>query len=100
MTFCTGGIRCEKAALYMGEIGFENVYQLEGGILKYFEECQDAHYSGDCFVFDKRVAVGPDLKPTNATLCFVCWNPLTPEEQQSPLYIYEKQCPHCYSQQS
>ena len=95
VTFCTGGIRCEKAALYMDQLGFEEVYQLDGGILKYFEECHGAHYDGDCFVFDKRVAVDKDLKPTTAVLCFVCLNPLTDEEQKSPLYIYEKQCPYC-----
>ena len=55
--FCTGGIRCEKAGPYMENAGFSNVYQLDGGILKYFEECADAHYDGDCFVFDRRVGI-------------------------------------------
>lgn len=61
VTFCTGGIRCEKAALYMQEQNLSNVYQLEGGILKYFEEVGSAHYHGDCFVFDERVALDPNL---------------------------------------
>ena len=61
VSFCTGGIRCEKAAIYMQEAGIEHVYQLEGGILKYFEETGGAHYRGDCFVFDEREAVGHDL---------------------------------------
>ena len=61
VSFCTGGIRCEKAAIYMQEAGVDHVYQLEGGILKYFEETGGAHYSGDCFVFDEREAVGHDL---------------------------------------
>jgi UPF0176 protein len=63
VTFCTGGIRCEKAALYMQTIGYDNVYQLDGGILKYFEEVGGAHYRGDCFVFDERTALNPDLEP-------------------------------------
>lgn len=61
VSFCTGGIRCEKAAIYMRELGLENVLQLEGGILKYFEEVGGAHYRGDCFVFDEREALAPDL---------------------------------------
>jgi len=63
VSFCTGGIRCEKAAIHMKALGLERVYQLEGGILKYFEEVGGAHYRGDCFVFDERVAVGADLLP-------------------------------------
>lgn len=61
VSFCTGGIRCEKAAILMREEGLEHVYQLEGGILKYFEETDGKHYNGACFVFDERRAVGPDL---------------------------------------
>jgi UPF0176 protein len=61
VSFCTGGIRCEKAAILMHEMGLNNVYQLEGGILKYFEEVGGAHYKGDCFVFDEREALGADL---------------------------------------
>jgi UPF0176 protein len=63
VSFCTGGIRCEKAAIHMKEIGIEHVYQLEGGILKYFEEVGGAHYRGDCFVFDERETLGADLQP-------------------------------------
>ena len=61
VSFCTGGIRCEKAALFMRQAGLKHVVQLEGGILKYFEETGGAHYQGDCFVFDERIAVKPDL---------------------------------------
>ena len=61
VSFCTGGIRCEKAAILMREEGLENVYQLEGGILKYFEETDGKHYTGGCFVFDERRALGSDL---------------------------------------
>ena len=63
VSFCTGGIRCEKAAIYLREQGLDTVYQLEGGILKYFEEVGSAHYSGNCFVFDERRGVNPDLTP-------------------------------------
>ena len=63
VSFCTGGIRCEKAAIYLQEAGIENVYQLDGGILKYFETCGQAHFSGDCFVFDERRSVDAALKP-------------------------------------
>ena len=65
VSYCTGGIRCEKAAIYLREMGLESVYQLEGGILKYFEEVGGAHYQGDCFVFDERIGVAPDLSATH-----------------------------------
>jgi len=61
ISFCTGGIRCEKAAIYLRNAGLAHVYQLEGGILKYFEEVGSAHYRGACFVFDEREALAPDL---------------------------------------
>ncbi len=64
VTFCTGGIRCEKAALYMNELNLPNVYQLHGGILNYFEQIGADHWTGECFVFDERVAVDPQLQPT------------------------------------
>ncbi len=64
VTYCTGGIRCEKAAPLLKANGFQEVYQLEGGILKYFEECGSAHYTGDCFVFDNRVTLNAQLEPT------------------------------------
>ena len=65
VSFCTGGIRCEKAAILMQEVGLTHVYQLEGGILKYFEETDGAHYQGNCFVFDEREALAHDLSATN-----------------------------------
>ena len=64
VSYCTGGIRCEKAAIYLRELGLENVFQLEGGILRYFEEAGNAHFQGDCFVFDEREALHADLSPT------------------------------------
>jgi UPF0176 protein len=95
--FCTGGIRCEKAGPFMEREGFEQVFQLDGGILKYFEEVGGAHYEGECFVFDRRVGVDPALKPTGAVLCWVCQQPLTVAEQADPRYVYEKSCPHCFA---
>jgi len=65
VSFCTGGIRCEKAAIHMKALGIERVYQLEGGILKYFEEVGGAHYHGDCFVFDEREVLSSDLQPAS-----------------------------------
>jgi UPF0176 protein len=95
VTFCTGGIRCEKAAIHMQNIGYDNVYQLEGGILKYFEEVGGDHYTGDCFVFDYRTALNPQLQPTVTAQCFACRAVVTPREQLSPDYVYGVSCPHC-----
>jgi len=61
VSYCTGGIRCEKAAIFLRELGLTDVYQLDGGILQYFEDTGGAHFEGDCFVFDERVALAPDL---------------------------------------
>ncbi len=94
--FCTGGIRCEKAGPLMEQAGFEQVYQLDGGILKYFEECGSAHYHGGCFVFDSRVVLDPQLQSTGAVLCFACQSVLSHEDIQSEKFQYGKSCPHCY----
>ena len=95
--FCTGGIRCEKAGPLMEAEGFQQVFQLDGGILKYFDECGGAHYHGDCFVFDKRVALNPELKESGIGLCYACQAILSPEDMQSPDYVYEQSCPYCIS---
>ena len=95
--FCTGGIRCEKAGPFMEREGFQQIYQLDGGILKYFEECGAAHYDGECFVFDRRVGVDPALQETNSVMCFACQMPLTEAEQQDPRYVADKSCPHCFT---
>ncbi|MGI8431816.1 MAG: rhodanese-related sulfurtransferase [Chthoniobacterales bacterium] len=97
VTFCTGGIRCEKAAPLLEQAGFRKVFQLEGGILNYFEQCGGAHYEGDCFVFDKRVALDASLRETGAAQCFVCQMPLTPNEQEDARYVESVSCPHCYT---
>jgi UPF0176 protein len=96
--FCTGGIRCEKAGPFMEREGFE-VFQLEGGILKYFEECGGAHYDGECFVFDKRVGVDPGLKETDSVLCFACQMPLTVAGQRHAHYVPDISCPHCFGRE-
>lgn len=94
--FCTGGIRCEKAGPFMEREGFRQIYQLDGGILKYFEECGSAHYEGECFVFDQRVGVDPNLHETDSTVCFNCQSPLSPAEQADPRYVAGKSCPFCF----
>jgi len=96
VSFCTGGIRCEKAAIHMKEAGIEHVYQLEGGILKYFEDVGGAHYQGDCFVFDQRTALNPRLAPSDNVQCFACRAIVTPAGQASPLYVAGKTCPACH----
>tara|TARA_B100000003_G_scaffold198497_1_gene203485 strand:+ start:433 stop:1311 length:879 start_codon:yes stop_codon:yes gene_type:complete len=93
--FCTGGIRCEKASVVMMDAGFSNVKQLKGGILGYFEEVGGAHWDGDCFVFDQRVAVNPELKETEVAQCFACRNPLSIEDQKSEHYEIGISCPYC-----
>ncbi|MBJ23232.1 MAG: hypothetical protein CMB64_01045 [Euryarchaeota archaeon] len=94
--FCTGGIRCEKASLVMQDQGWENVYQIKGGILGYFKDTEGEHWNGDCFVFDQRVSIGKDLKETEHEMCFACREPLTTEEAESEQYIVEICCPYCY----
>ncbi|HEX4413316.1 MAG TPA: sulfurtransferase, partial [Lacipirellulaceae bacterium] len=94
--FCTGGIRCEKAGPYMEREGFQNVFQLEGGILKYFEECGGDHYDGECFVFDKRIGLDAGLAETENAQCFNCQAPLSLDEQRDPRYVFGESCPHCY----
>ncbi len=94
--FCTGGIRCEKAGPFMEMQGFREIYQLEGGILKYFEECGGDHYEGDCFVFDQRVGVDPSLSETPHAVCFNCQAPLTEDDQADPRFLVGESCPYCH----
>ncbi len=98
VSFCTGGIRCEKAAIHMKNVGFDSVYQLDGGILKYFEEVGGEHYNGSCFVFDYRTALNPELAPSGEIRCRNCDAVVKPNEQESPLFIYGKFCPHCVTE--
>jgi predicted sulfurtransferase len=93
--FCTGGIRCEKAAPFLVEQGFKEVYQLEGGILNYFKECGDAHYNGNCFIFDHRTALTPQLEETGLTQCERCQEFVTAEEQALTNYKRGDKCIYC-----
>ena len=93
--FCTGGVRCEKASVIMKDAGFTNIKQLEGGILGYFEQVGGDYWDGECFVFDKRVALLPDLTETGTTICFACREPLTPKEQLHPAYVPGESCSYC-----
>ncbi len=100
--FCTGGIRCEKSTAYLKELGFENVYHLKGGILKYLEEvpAEDSLWEGECFVFDNRVAVNHDLDAGSYDLCHACRMPITEEDKQSALFEQGVSCPHCHDRLS
>ena len=93
--FCTGGVRCEKASVIMKDAGFTNIKQLEGGILGYFEQGGGDYWDGECFVFDKRVALLPNLTETGTTICFACREPLTPKEQLHPAYVPGESCSYC-----
>ncbi len=96
--FCTGGIRCEKASSYLLSQGFEHVYHLQGGILKYLEEipASESQWQGECFVFDDRVAVTHGLEPGTHQLCWGCGNPISPADLTSPHYEPGICCPRCY----
>lgn len=96
--FCTGGIRCEKASSYMMAHGFEEVYHLKGGILKYLETipADQSRWDGDCFVFDHRVAVGHGLEESHEwEVCFGCREPLSADDRDSDAYESGVSCPHC-----
>jgi len=97
-TFCTGGIRCEKATAFLLAEGFEQVYHLKGGILKYLEQIphEDSLWQGECFVFDARVSIGHGLAPGNSTLCRGCGWAVSAEERASPYYHANLYCPHCH----
>lgn len=95
--YCTGGIRCEKSTALLKSMGFENVFHLQGGILKYLETVpeKESLWEGECFVFDERVAVGHGLKPGTHSMCRACGMPLSESDMASPDYIANEQCPHC-----
>lgn len=100
--FCTGGIRCEKSTAYLKEQGFEEVYHLDGGILKYLEEMPEENslWQGECFVFDQRVAVKHGLEQGSYDQCYACRMPLSQADMQSDKYIKGMSCPHCHDQLS
>jgi len=95
VTFCTGGIRCEKAAPLLAQRGFREVYQLRGGILDYFAECGGKHYEGECFVYDRRVALDASLRETATAQCYRCLQPVRVEEQALESYVPGESCPRC-----
>ena len=96
--FCTGGIRCEKSTAFLRAKGFDEVYHLQGGILKYLETMPpvQSRWQGECFVFDERVSVGHGLKPGDFTLCRSCRDPLSAPDRQSPLYELGVSCARCH----
>lgn len=100
--FCTGGIRCEKSTAYLREQGFEEVYHLQGGILKYLEDVpeEESLWQGACFVFDERVSVRHGLEVGEHILCRACRDPLTPEDLQHPHYVEGVSCHNCYERTS
>ncbi len=94
--FCTGGIRCEKASAYLLDRGFEQVYQLDGGILEYLESAgSDNRFEGECFVFDQRVSVADDLSQGRYASCHACRAALTQADTESSEYVVDVSCPHC-----
>ncbi|ABO23647.1 rhodanese-related sulfurtransferase [Shewanella loihica] len=95
--FCTGGIRCEKSTAYLKEQGFDEVYHLEGGVLKYLEEVkpEESLWEGECFVFDNRVSVNHQLEKGQYDQCNACRLPITEEDKQSEHYVQGVSCPHC-----
>ncbi len=95
--YCTGGIRCEKSTAYLKDKGFNEVYHLQGGILKYLEEVsqEDSMWQGECFVFDNRVAVNHALEKGNYDQCHACRLPITQEDKKSEYYQKGVSCPRC-----
>jgi UPF0176 protein len=100
--FCTGGIRCEKSTAYMKEQGFDEVYHLHGGILKYLEEVPETEslWQGECFVFDNRVSVTHDLEPGLYDLCHGCREPITATDKESDKFTLGVSCPRCFDTQT
>jgi len=100
--FCTGGIRCEKSTSYLKQIGFNNVYHLKGGILKYIEEIPEnkSLWNGECFVFDYRVSVDHELNRGSFDMCFACRMPLSEEDKKNKFFLEGKSCHYCYDKTS
>ena len=96
--FCTGGIRCEKASSFMKDYGFDEVFHLKGGILKYLEDMpkENSLWEGECFVFDDRVSVNHNLEPGSYDMCHGCRMPITDQDKDSSKYIKGVACPNCF----
>ena len=98
--FCTGGIRCEKSTSYLKQLGFENVFHLDGGILKYLENVKsdENEWKGECFVFDYRVSLNDALEKGEYDMCYACRMPLSKENKKNNLYLKGQSCEYCYDQ--
>ena len=96
--FCTGGIRCEKASVYLEKKGFSNVYQLKGGILNYLKKTNQKKslWKGECFVFDNRVSLKHGLKSGSYSICSGCRKPISPQIKNSKKYEEGVSCPNCH----
>jgi len=98
--FCTGGIRCEKSTSYLKQLGFENVFHLDGGILKYLEivKSDENEWKGECFVFDYRVSLNNSLEKGEYEMCYACRMPLSKENKKNKHYLKGQSCEYCYDQ--
>ena len=98
--FCTGGIRCEKSTSYLKQLGFENVFHLDGGILKYLENVKSDknEWKGECFVFDYRVSLNVSLEKGEYDMCYACRMPLSKENKKNKHYLKGQSCEYCYDQ--
>ena len=98
--FCTGGIRCEKSTSYLKQLGFENVFHLDGGILKYLENVKtdENEWKGECFVFDYRVSLNDSLEKGEYDMCYACRMPLSKENKKNKHYLKGQSCEFCYDQ--
>ncbi len=97
--FCTGGIRCEKASVYLEKKGFNNVYQLKGGIINYLKKIKknESLWKGECYVFDNRVSIKHGLVPGSFSMCSGCRNPISNKDKKSKKYEEGVTCPNCYN---
>jgi len=100
--FCTGGIRCEKASVYLNQKGFKNVFQLKGGVLNYLKKMKkkESMWKGECFVFDNRVSVKHDLVIGSYSICSGCRNPISSKDKMSNKYEEGVSCSGCHSKLS
>ena len=96
--FCTGGIRCEKASVFLEKKGFKNIYQLKGGIINYFKNVDKSEslWRGECFVFDNRISLNHNLKPGSYSICSGCRNPISKQDKKSKKYEEGVSCPKCH----
>ena len=96
--FCTGGIRCEKASVFLEKKGFKNIYQLKGGIINYFKNVDKSKslWRGECFVFDNRISLNHNLKPGSYSMCSGCRNPISKQDKKSKKYEEGVSCPKCH----